>query len=373
MKTNKKVRIQFKFGICIILIITCISCSEKSDYPAKIEMVDGIKTLTNPDYPRDGKFVLSLEEELSIGEGKQEGHFFANPGDICVSDDGSVLVSDFDLLHISCFNELGNYIRSFGRKGEGPGDFLFFRFTLNPNKNIYTVDFRNARISILDLKGNYLNGFKVLNLGQWWNKIYSDKDGNIYISKEQRTEKGYMTSIHRYDSSGKELLSYGEFPGDPFLFSNRDGKTIQSRSSATPTTVWTVSENGRLYAGYSDDYLISVYNKEGVLQFRFGRRFDPVPDTQNWLEGISDHHPVFSRSWILDEAGNLWIELYSLDREQDRIYDIFSPDGVYLKQVQIKHRIITIKNQRAYCIVPSEEELPLVKRYRLIEMSDTNL
>jgi len=179
-----------------------------------------------------------------------------------------------------------------------------------------------------------------------------------------------MMSIHRYDPSGKEHLSYGEFPGDPFLLSNRDGKTSQSRSSATPTTVWTVSENGRLYAGYSDDYLIGVYNKEGILQFKFGRSFAPLPDTQNWLEGISDHHPVFSRSWILDDEGNLWIELYSLDREQDRLYDIFSPDGIYMRQVRSPHRIIMIKNERVYCIVQSEEDLPLVKRFRIIESPD---
>jgi hypothetical protein len=73
----------------------------------------------------------------------------------------------------------------------------------------------------------------------------------------------------------------------------------------------------------------------------------------------------------MDDAGNLWIELISLNWPQDITYDIFSPEGVYLKQVQTEYRIITIKNQRAYCVVPSDEELPLVKRYRMIEIPDT--
>jgi hypothetical protein len=66
----------------------------------------------------------------------------------------------------------------------------------------------------------------------------------------------------------------------------------------------------------------------------------------------------------------LWIELMSWKRTQDTTYDIFSPEGIYLKQIQTKHRILTIKNQRAYCVVPSEEDLPLVKRFRMIENSD---
>ena len=371
MKTNKKAVMQFKFGICIFLIITFISCSENGD-PVKIEIVDGAKIITNPDYPREGKFSLSLEEELSIGEGEEEGQFFASPGDICISDEGTVFVEDSNLVQICCFDSSGNYIRAFGKKGKGPGEFETLRFTLSQDGRIFAMDSVNARISILDMKGNYINGFKVLNISGGWNKIYSDRNDNLYISKERRTEKGYMMSIHRFDQEGNETLNYGEFPGDLFLWRKRGDKMSPSRSSSTPTTIWIVSDNGRLYTGYSDDYLISVYDQEGDLLFKFGRKYKPMPDTENWLEGISEHLPAFFRSWIMDDAGNVWIELISLNWPQDMTYDIFSPDGIYLKQVQIKHRIITIKNQRAYCIVPSEEELPLVKRYRMIETLDKN-
>lgn len=180
-------------------------------------------------------------------------------------------------------------------------------------------------------------------------------------------------SIHRYDPSGNEILSFGEFPGDLFLLSRRDGKINQSRSSATPTTVWTVSGDGRLYTGYSDDYLISVFDQEGDLLFKFGRKYKPLPDTENWLVGISDHLPVYLREWILDDAGNLWILLYPSSQDKDITYDIFSPDGIYLKQVRMPYEIETIKNKKLYCRVLSDEGLPLVKRYRMIETLETNL
>lgn len=373
MKTNKRVRGQFKFGLCIFLIITFISCAEKSDYPVKIDMVDGVKIITNPDYPRDGKFVLSLEEELSIGEGEEEGHYFAWPGDICVSNEGIVFVCDSQLAQISCFDSSGNFIRAFGREGEGPGEFEVMRIALSQSERLFVMDSINARISILDTKGLYINGFKILNVSGGWNKIYCDRNDNFYISKERRIEKGLIMSLHRFDAEGNETFNYGEFPPELFLWTKReDNKMYPSRSNASPSTVWIASDDGKLYAGYSEDYLISVYDQEGNLLFKFGRKYKPLPDTENWLVGISDHLPVYLRQWILDDAGNLWINLYPSNLDKEIKYDIFSPEGIYLKQVRIPYRIETIKNQRAFCRVLSEEGLPLVKRYRMIETLETN-
>jgi len=357
-------------GILILLILALVSCAEKGDYPVETEKIDGVQVIMNPDYPREGKFHLTLDEELSMGDTEEEGQFFSTPSEICVSDDGTIFVYDSSLYQISCFDSSGNYLRTFARMGKGPGEFETLRFTLSRDNKIYAMDPLNARISILDEKGSYIKGFRVLNLSGGWSKIYSDKKNNIYISTEERIEKGYVYSIHRFDPQGNELHDYGEFPGDLFLWRKRGDTMSPSRSNASPATVWIVSEDCRLYTGYNENYLINVYDQEGELLFKFGRKYDPQPDTMNWLDGISDHLPAYSRTWLLDDSGNLWIELMSWNRAQDTTYDIFSPEGIYLKQVQTKHRILTIKNQRAYCVVISEEELPLVKRCRMIENSD---
>lgn len=363
---------RMKTGICALLILAFVSCGKKGDYPVETEMIDGEKVIMNPDYPRDGRFSITLEEELSIGETEEEGQFFAYPGSICVSDEGTIFVYDSSLSQMSSFDSTGNYLRTFANKGKGPGEFETLRFTLSRDNKIYAMDNVNARISVLDTEGNYIDGFSVLNLSAGWSKIYSDRSNSIYISTERRIEKGYVYSIHRYDPLGKELHDYGEFPGDLFLWTKRGDKMYPSRSSASPATVWIVSEDGKLYAGYNENYLICVYDQEGDVLFKFGRKYDPLSDTMNWLNGISDHLPAYSRTWLMDDVGNLWIELISLKREEDTTYDIFSPEGIFLKQVRTEHRILTIKNQRAYCVVPSEEELPLLKRYRMIENDEVH-
>ena len=189
MKSIRRVRRTLKFGLYIFLIVTFMSCAEKVDYPVKTELVDGVKILTNPDYPRDGKFSISLEEELSIGEGEEEGHYFAWPGDVCVSDEDTVVVSDSQLTQISCFDNSGNFIRAFGKEGKGPGEYEALRIALSQSGRLFVMDSINARISILDTNGVYINGFKILNVSGGWDKIYCDRNDNFYIAKEQRIEK----------------------------------------------------------------------------------------------------------------------------------------------------------------------------------------
>jgi hypothetical protein len=351
------------------LLILFNSCEQqKNEYVIKTEIEDGIKVVINPDYPRDGVIALKLDKELSIGEGEEENYIFDSPSEIRVGEDGNIYISDWGFTNVRCFDKNGQYLRTIGRKGQGPGEFESFRFNLSNDGKIYFMDTVNARISILDAKGNFINNFKALNLSTGHFPIYSDTDNNIYFSREFRSEKDrYTMTIHRYNTSGDELLNYGEFLGDRIFLYERDGKIWQSRRSVSPMTVWIVTREGRLYAGYSEKYQINVYESDGSLSFKFGREYNPIPDTENWLSGTSDFLPAFYLNWILDDDKNLWIELLKRKGQEETVYDVFSPEGIYLRQIHVEHRIYCIKNKKAYCVVKSDEELPLITRNRMIE------
>jgi len=64
-----------------------------------------------------------------------------------------------------------------------------------------------------------------------------------------------------------------------------------------------------------------------------------------------------------DEAGNLWVELYKEDTTKEFTYDVFSPEGIYLKQVRTDQRIFQFKNGRVYSIVRPEDGYPSIKRF----------
>jgi ABC-type bacteriocin/lantibiotic exporter with double-glycine peptidase domain len=59
----------------LAFLLAYSACTEKieetvekqPEYPVLIETVDGIKTIKNPDFPRDGQIQYKFAEELSIG------------------------------------------------------------------------------------------------------------------------------------------------------------------------------------------------------------------------------------------------------------------------------------------------------------------
>jgi hypothetical protein len=74
--------------------------------------------------------------------------------------------------------------------------------------------------------------------------------------------------------------------------------------------------------------------------------------------------PAFSNI-VIDENGNLWIELIQPGNAKGFLYDVFSPDGIYSKQVSIEQRIGVFNNGKVYSLLRPEEGYPSIKRYKM--------
>ena len=85
---------------------------------------------------------------------------FDRPMDIISLRDGNLLVSEFAGDRLSLLGPDGNYIRSFGRKGRGVGEFAGPQFLAeDASGNVYVTDFGNARVCVFDKGGNGVFSF----------------------------------------------------------------------------------------------------------------------------------------------------------------------------------------------------------------------
>jgi len=356
----------------LIFTFLIISCEKTSQYPVKVETIDGIKVVTNPDFPRDEKIYYKLEEELSIGvEDGDDNYIFEWPNEIRVSEDGKIYVLDAG-RQIKVYDIDGMFLRSIGRKGQGPGEFSGpTRFTISSDGRIITLDRSNARVTIFDTEGLFIRDFKALYAVTNWYYIYSDKKNNIYFSKEYTDQDQVTMSIHCYDLKGNEFFNYGKFKAEKILM-RKDGERLQPyRTSMSPTTVWGVNEDGLLYAGYNENYEIIVHDKDGKSFLKFGRKFTPIPDEKNWLSGYYDNLPAYSREiWLFDEKGNIWISLFDITKPITYIYDVFNPKGIYIKQVILEHQIYDMKKGKIYSVLRNEDGVPMIKRFRFVEIAE---
>ncbi len=203
-------------GIKIILILGLfslfISCGETEvKYPVVIETIDGVKIVTNPDYPKDGVIECTLVEDLSIGGNvDEENYVFHRPQDVKVDADGTIYVVDFGDSTVKLYDQEGKYIRTIGGQGQGPNEFgRALQISLGSGDNIFVLDPLNYRVAVLNKVGEYLGGFRIE--GGSPRGFDTDSKNNIYVGISILEEDFRWLNIRCFNRDGGELVNYGNF------------------------------------------------------------------------------------------------------------------------------------------------------------------
>ena len=335
-------------------------------------MKDGVKTITNPEYPRDGRFIAKLTAEMSCGEeAKPEMAMLNKPLDLRVDDQGRVYVMDWGDVHIKVYDSQGRFLRTIGRKGQGPGELdTPFHFGLLKSGKVCVLDGRQRRVTFLTNEGEYISGFR---FEGFFSSLAIDGRDRLFLAKRAAAEElklstefreiPYITSIFRTDASGKEMIHLTDFLGEVQVMKAMSGGGIVSMGGLY-TIVWGVNRQGKLYGGFNEIYRLGAYGPDGKIEFAFGREFSPLKNSRyKGLPGQKKTMPALTEKIVFDEKENLWLELYKDDTIKYFTYDIFSPEGIYLKQVRIDQRIFQFKDGKIYSIVQPEEGFPSIKRF----------
>lgn len=379
-------KIEIKIGISwlvymVILLLGPAACSkkesppEKPPYPVRTEIIEGVEVITNPDYPRDGREVYELEEELNIGviEG-DENYLLSAPQDIKVAENGDIYILEWMDARLLVYDKDGKYMRTAAHKGRGPGEFdtpAYFDFL--SDGNLILLDSRNRQVSILDQNGAYVDGFK---LEGYCSDMKLDGEGRLYFARTTTPEVNVIGAAQIIEQKmalfcteldGGMLHDYGFFRGGKLSYTRTKEGSMSGSSPYAHTTAWAVDKEGKLYAGYNEKYQLSVYDPNGELMFKFGRDFTPIKYEKYKGGANPEYWSAFSRSMFFDDEGNLWLWHYTgTEEEKGYEYDVFSPAGIYLRQVVVPHRIFRIKEGKVYSIVRDEEDYRYVKRYRMV-------
>src|SRR4051794_5350432 len=107
-------------------------------------------------FTRDGELVMTLGTKGVSGEGPDR---FNSPTDVAVAPNGDIFVSDGHVnSRIVKFSKDGTFIKAWGKRGDGPGEFnvphtMFF----DSRGRLLVGDRSNRRIQIFDQEGTFLD------------------------------------------------------------------------------------------------------------------------------------------------------------------------------------------------------------------------
>ena len=355
-------------GIVVLALTLGSARSEAPQGPTwqgKMEKKEGLTIASNPKSSLFRLDALSLKEDLSIGtaQGGKDYTFF-HAASIEVDDGGNIYVMDQGDACIKVYAENGKYLRSIGRKGQGPGELQ------NPN-TIHLIG--NNRLVFED----FYRGLNIFTReGKFLNFMPTSDFIDVLVTPEDRIVA--RVNAIKSDLKGKEIRVYdGELNfRKALLFIPEEPRDPQIIKPFAGLFDWALSQGDRVAISYKDDYEIDVLSLQGGSNLRIRRDYDRVKITkeeidamQNWIRGrkadIPEYHPAL-QGICADDEGRFYAKTYERTKDNNSFYyDIFDREGRYLAKVPIPRAIAPCvwKNNSMYGLEEDSEGFQTVKRF----------
>jgi DNA-binding beta-propeller fold protein YncE len=143
----------------------------------------------------DGKVLMTLGK---AGVASDAPGLFDQPTDVAVAANGDIVVTEGHLQgnnRISKFSRDGKFLKMWGKKGSGPGEFFApHTIAIDSRGRLPVGDRSNNRIQIFDQEGNYIDTWM-----QWGRPsgIFIGKDDTMYIADSEwgKDEPGWKKGI----------------------------------------------------------------------------------------------------------------------------------------------------------------------------------
>jgi hypothetical protein len=371
----KKIPRVWLIGLCIILIFGFAEGQ-------KVKTVDGVTVISNAKKPNPAKgqpSKIGLTEELTIGGGADPDTSFSQVSTFVVDAEGTFFALDFKDQKIKVFDRAGNYLRSIGKPGQGPGELgMASGLQITADNTLVIEDATNRRLAQFKPTGEFIKNISTSDkLGLVG--ILLDGQGNI-LGREMGLAEGnakMFFEIKKFDPDLKPLFTLDkiEFPV-PIPGSGVKMNILDLIS------VYQFGPGGNIYYGRNANYDIKIFSPEGKPIRTIQKDYDPVKVTQKDIDEMLDRIPnvagganikdMFSfpdyfppfQNFLLDDQGRMYVRTYTKGKVKgEYVIDVFDPEGRFIAQFITKADLRLFKAGKAYGIEETEEGYQTIKRY----------
>jgi hypothetical protein len=375
-----------KKNISLLLALFSLSfCTQTQNKVEKI-MEDGVEVIVNhlEPYKINGELTtLTLKEEFTIDLEKEDiaaigltdiwGFDVNSEGDIYLFRPPT---SQGDMVFR--FDQKGNFISSFARRGQGPGEVENLSYQkVNKQDELPITNPGKSEIMIFNKDGHLIKEIPIgLNIGFMGNMVYPLENGNYLIRRSISSPSGGRLgfALNLFNPDFKKIREFDRF------------EVVQPMRAAKVrlpmhVSVWCVS-NENIYVGNEErGYEICVYDFDGNLLRKIRKNYE-VDSGAGKLEHeireklkyspqvlkdkiyFPERCPPFQFIFTDDEA-RLYVMTFKEGKNpNENIFDIFNPDGIFIATVSMHVSLndpfftpgapldswVTIKKNRLYSL-----------------------
>lgn len=339
-----------KLSLFIFIILFFIAgCSKKNEKNFEKKILDGLEVvknnnLSNPDLKID--FILAGEIPFE-GEGENPERLIKNASTALPNSKGEIFVFCGGDCTIKKFSNDGTFIKSFGRRGSGPGEIVQLHSAAIFNDTIFISDTNTRKLHKFDSEGNYAGSLQLDFRTPKFLKSYgADKiigTNIIFGQNNEGTTIGTETNV--YDHNLKELIKL-------------PGKTIKinpQQMNVDPTDYLyhyaAIGENFYRAEISEDFYLIDIYDQTGKIIRKISKNYRKIPMSSTEAKEISKYVQIGqaenkAKTFYKKAINGLWSDKYNRlwvlsakelkDEESGTLYfDIFTKDGIWQNTIKL--------------------------------------
>lgn len=341
----------------------------------------GVTVVHNPETPAPvpgGPRQLSLREDLVIGKaGGPDAEIFGSLNGLGVDDEENIYAFDRTSVKIHIFDRNGRHLRSFGSRGQGPGELqypgaMFVRddgtvvVLDNSARNVVFYDTQGRLLRTLSTKMPPHRGIEIDSRGVTY--------GNSLQKRELRTWKNRLFKYDEAMTSAEEIAGI-EGPEDP----------SDVISFFRPRLEFHLTRDDRLVWVNTSKYEFHVLDRGGREIRRIVKDLRPlrIPEEERrkWIQldtggqppepGLKFEFPAAYppvRTFLADEEGRIFVKTHENDGRGGVWWDVLDADGRFIARFLFPENEIAarVKKGKLYAQLEEDEDgRPLLKRYTL--------
>ena len=357
------------FAVALVVVVAVVVVysvrAHAGSWAGKVETVDGVKTVSNPATGFAPAATVKLPELWRVGgDSDAEEDLFGVISDIDIDASGDVYLLDSQLSEVKVYSKDGEYLRSMGREGEGPGEFrrpsaMFF----TDDGKVAVVQMMPGKVVLLSKDGTPAGDFPLPAAPDGGLQLVQGADargGNtvLFMGRQkfdQETKKWSRTSfLTAVTPAGKQAATYSS--KDNVI--DMAAPVLDDAAWDTFERRWSIGPDGKVYACNNyDDYAITVYDKTGKVEKVITREYKQLPRTArekdvmtkamgfyskmipNCKVNITDVAKNIDTIYVRDD-GSLWVLSSSGARNLPKgtmgVFDVYNPDGQFVKTVSVQ-------------------------------------
>lgn len=354
-------------GLPLLALLSATGCVTPADHASLVRDSAGVRIVVSNSgaWTKADRWTVAQTPSVSIGtvSGDPVYELSGVTGAVRL-DDGRFVVVNAGTSELRLYDPNGSYLGSFGRDGEGPGEFRRPAAVLPFADSLLVWDSRLRRMSVFTTAGRFVRSFRIESAGFTLAGRFADGSLLMHPRLLRPTLEmgdGLRRDLAPYVLYSMDGDSVGAFTwlGAEVIIRLFEGGGISAATRSLNRQTYAAVTDTSVFVGSNEAYVIEEYARDGQLLRSLQRPIAATPVTdarvareaeaialrlpeerrasfrQNWQDMPQPSALPFYSGLNISADGHLWVKKFSSLGDPNDTWSVFDPSGRLLGQVEL--------------------------------------